>query len=106
MTKPDLSAEALWEVVKPVWEKHPKTRPSGEWAHWLEHLGTAVTISDDWVGSCEARMIRWLCNRDEGVSIWKNVDGWNIALDSEGEHPNDYPTLLHALAAACMEVPV
>lgn len=110
----DLPAQRLHEVMAPVWEKHPETRPEGlTWcdagddsygcryaASWLRK--GRQREPDEATLLCESGMVRWLAEHDDYVQIWRAPYRWHAG---SGAPQFEAPTLLEALAAACLAVP-
>lgn len=109
---PDLTAERLHEIVSPVWEKHPETRPP------LEVIGEYVAgrfyATNPEVAAllCEAGMVRWLAERCSDCDMLEigapddddQTPAW-VAIAWTRQWRGEAPTLIEALAAACLSVP-
>ena len=83
----ELTAERVWEIVEPVWKKHPGTRPQG-----LVHVEGELRASPqaargfylrgqdieacDTILLCESGLVRWLAGRQREDAIREAADVW------------------------------
>jgi hypothetical protein len=109
-----MTATKLYELTKPIFDKHPSAKP--EWLQWRSIAERWVTVYQDAENVrasngltdeaaaliVQGHLVEWLCSRhatDFFLTSW----GWQCTID----RPNrtfERETLLEALIAACMEV--
>ena len=112
MVMPDLTPERLWEIVKPVWQKHRGTSVDGL-SYWHRDKGCGQwylcradrVLPDIACLLCEGGFTRFLAERGYcEIHELPRRDGWKISacpiVMATG------PTIIEALAAACLSVPV
>ena len=88
---PDLTPERVWEIVEPVWEKHPETRMpalSHEPLGWMLH--EQYYISPDLVALlCVGRMVEFLSTPELCVAVVRfphRDNPWTV-WTGEGRRP-------------------
>lgn len=116
----------LHEVMEPVWDAKvwPELRPKSEshysggpshnlyWTgkSWIWNFGNSHLEDHRWQfavnpeGNCIASMVEGLAKLGHWPYIQEGETGWSVTTFKATHHQDYFPTLVEALAAACIAV--